>query len=344
MVRAMGIALTLLIFTGFYAHAARFVFDLSKGPVSFTYTTTGAYNPIEITIVGENGEVRTLLLSDYYAGQTFVDASRELVMSQLGAVPWLELVVEALQGTLSFLATTPDGANFQVSMTGNLGSIFLSLETDGVHTDTSDKTVKAVVQADLESGKMIIKDGSPGPAPDLLLTQQYKIPPSEADKLLDQFGLERVIDALETAAHYNAVWAKGSAVAGGAGSLNGPSVSLRDLPPGEIFRISLWGLKYQGFLRDSTLYMRLLHPGNGVSLKDVRIILTAVELDGSGPPNIVLWDPFPYDEICQCYQYRFNPASWNPGAYEVYIDVGRVLNFKLPIWVTEDHRVVPRQG
>ncbi len=331
----------LLGLSGVQVRGVEFVFDLSKGPVSFTYTTTGAYNPIEITVVGKNGEVHTFLLSDYYRGRTYVTTTGDLLFSQLAAVPWLGLTIEGLRGTLSFTAATPDGSHIAMTMTGNPGSVSVRLETEGVGQDTSDKTIQAVVQADLESGKMTIQDGSPAPDPELLLSQQYGIPPQEAEKLIDQFGLPRVTGALETVARYNG-WAH-NAVAGGAATFNGPSVSLNDLPPGEVFRISLWGLKYQGFLRDSTLYMRLLHPGNGISLKDVRIILTVVELDGSGPPDIVLWDRFPYDELDQCYRYKFYPQPWRPGPYEVYIDIGRILNFKLPVRVTEKGQLVPRE-
>lgn len=335
------VALGILFFP---VQSAKFIFDLSKGPVSFTYTTTGQYNPIEITIVGENGTVQTVLLSDCYTSQTAIQILGELSMTQLGAVPWLELTIESLEGELSFLASTLDGTTFRVEMSGDPGELTVRLETDGMDADISEQEITAVVQADTESGKLVIEDGSPGPNDALLLSQQYKIPPGEAENLVDRFGFPKVIGAVEAAARYNG-WARKEAVAGGAGGLNNhAAVDLADLPPGEIFRISLFGLKYQGILKDSTLFMRLLHPGNGVILKGARIILTVLELDGEGPPDIVLWNPFPYDERSLCYKYRFKPASWKPGAYEVYVDIGRILNFKLPIMVTPDGKVVPRRG
>jgi len=104
----LGALVGILLALGPPGMAAKYTFDLSKGPVSFSYTTIGAYNPIEITIVGENGVAQTWLASDYYQSQTLLEAMNELLMRQHGAVPWLDLSVESLTGKLSFQASTQD--------------------------------------------------------------------------------------------------------------------------------------------------------------------------------------------------------------------------------------------
>jgi len=344
----LGALVGILLAIGLPAIATKYRFDLSKGPVSFSYTTIGAYNPIEITIVGKNGVAQTWLASDYYQSQTLLEAMNELLMKQHGAVPWLDLKVESLNGKLSFKASTHEGVQVRLEMEGSPGNITARLETSGVDEDTSEKEVHATVQVNAEIGQLTVKDSSPSPEGNTVLGQKYGVPPRQLSQLLDQFGRSRVMNALETAGNRNGVsLAQNGAVAGGGASIAEGSVSLSNLAPEEVFRISLWGLKYQGYLRDSTLYMRLLHPANGVSIRDMRVILTVVDLE---PPeslhgaHIVLWDVFPYDYQAGCYLYHLNSTSWRPGAYEVYIDVGQILNFKLPITVTNWHQVVARRG
>jgi len=344
----VGTLIGILFALGPPAMATKFTFDLSKGPVSFSYSTIGAYNPIRITITGETGIARTWLASAYYQSQTLLQAVNKLLMTQHGAVPWMDLSVESLIGKLSFLASTQDGEKCNLEMEGK-GSITVRLETSGMGTDTSEKEISAVVQVNVEAGRLTIEDSSPKPDSASLVSEKYGVPPGQMSQLLDQFGRSRVMNALETAGNHNGIaLAQNGAVAGGAASIPADgSVSLSDLSPGEVFRISLWGLKYQGYLRDSTLYMRLLHPANGVSIRDMRVILTVVELEPPEPlhgPHIVLWDVFPYDYQAGCYLYHLNSTGWRPGAYEVYIDVGKIVNFKLPITITDWHQVVARRG
>jgi len=344
----MGTLVGILLALSPLAIATKYTFDLSKGPVLFSYTTIGAYNPIEITIVGKNGVAQTWLGSDYYQSQTLLQAMNDLLMSQHGAVPWVDLKVEFLMGKLSFQTSTQDGTQVRVEMQGSSGNITVRLETSGMGEDTSEEEVHAMVQVNAEDGQLTVKDSSPGPEGDTVLGQKYGVPPGQMSQLLDQFGRARVASALETAGNHNGLaLAQNGAIAGGAASVADGSVSLSDLSPGEVFRISLWGLKYQGYLRDSTLYMRLLHPANGVSIRDMRVILTVVELSPPEPlhgPHIVLWDVFPYDYQAGCYLYHINSTGWRPGSYEVYIDVGKILNFKLPITITDWHQVVARHG
>jgi len=188
-----------------------------------------------------------------------------------------------------------------------------------VGEDTSESEVHATVQVNAEEGQLTVKDSSPSPEAGAVLGQKYGVPPGQMSQLLDQFGRARVASALETAGNHNGLaLAQNGAVAGGAASVvNDGSVSFSELPPGE------------------------------ASIRDMRVILTVVELEPPEPlhgPHIVLWDVFPYDYQAGCYLYRLNSTGWRPGSYEVYIDVGQIVNFKLPITITDWHQVVARRG
>ncbi len=344
--KQVGLIFSLLVALGLTAglpaSAAKVVFDLSKGPVRFGYICPGVYNPIEIIILGENATAQIELSTDHYTSYTELSAREELRLHERGAVTWLDLVVESLIGRLSFSAALSAGPRFQVELTGTGRSLLVELSTG--EEKTPDQTVRALVQVAAESGKLIVLDGTPPPDSLDLIAQRYGIPAEELAQLREQFGAFQVAKAFQTAEGHH-----GSplAVAGGAAGLgeNG-CVSIRDLPPAELFRISLAGLRYQGYLQDSTLYMRLFHPANGLSLCDARVTITVVELDPPAPlggNHVVLWDVFPYDDLAQCYRYQFDASGWRPGAYRVYIDVGRLLSFSLPLTVTDWHQVVARR-
>lgn len=343
----LGALVGILLALSLPAIATKFTFDLSKGPVSFSYSTIGAHNPITITLLGENGTVRTWFASEYYQSQTMLQAVNKLLMTQHGAVPWTDLSVESLTGKLSLLASTKDGVNYSVKMEGAQGNVTVRLETSGMGTDTSDKEVSAAVQVDAEAGKLTIKDSSPRPNGDILASQKHGMPQEQMTQFLNQFGRTRVNNAFRNADSHTGLAVVQGTAAGGGGSIAGDgSVSFADLSSGEVFRISLWGLKYQGYLKNSTLYMRLLSPANGVSIRDMRVILTVVRINPSvplGEPHIVRWDVFPYDNQAQCYLYRLKTNQWKPGTYEIYIDVGRILNFTLPVTVTTQHEVLARR-
>jgi len=360
-----GIVVGLLLTLGSPAMAAKFAFDLSKGPVSFAYTTIGAYNPTRVTVIGNNGVAQTWFTSDYYESETFLQTLGELLLAQRAAVPWVDLNVESLTGKLSFQASTEDGVELSVKMEGAQGNITVRVNSGGAKGDTGDKEVRAQVQVDAESGLLTIEDSQPRPDVSVLLGQRYRMPWEQIHQLLDQFGKSRVLSAFQYASsHVGPTIAQNGAVAGEAASVvSDGSVSINNLSPQAVFDLSLRGLKYQGFLRDSTLYMRLYHPANGVSIRpangvsirpangvsirDMQVILTVVELNPPEPlhgPHIVLWDVFPYDYQAGCYLYHLNSTGWRPGSYEVYIDVGKIVNFKLPITITDWHQVVARRG
>jgi len=336
-----GIVVGLLLTLGSPAMAAKFAFDLSKGPVSFAYTTIGAYNPTRVTVIGNNGVAQTWFTSDYYESETFLQTLGELLLAQRAAVPWVDLNVESLTGKLSFQASTEDGVELSVKMERAQGNITVRVNSGGAKGDTSDKEVRAQVQVDAESGLLTIEDSRPRADVSVLLGQRYRMSWEQIHQLLGQFGKSRVLSAFQYASsHVGPTIAAASVVSDG-------SVSINNLSPQAVFDLSLRGLKYQGFLRDSTLYMRLYHPANGVSIRDMQVILTVVELNPSEPlhgPHIVLWDVFPYDYQAGGYLYHFNSTGWRPGAYEVYIDVGKILNFKLPITITDWHQVIARRG
>lgn len=325
--------------------SAKFTFDLSKGPVSFHYTTIGEYNPVEIIVIGEGGTISTWISSRYYNAQTLLKVLELLTFTQHGAVTWTDLIVESLKGTMAFTVETPQGS-MAVNLEGEGNDLNLKFNVAAGSADISQETVTTRILANFDAGVLTIQDNSPGPAPLGVAAQRYKIPPEEINKMLSQFPAHKIDRAFDIAGDYFP-FRKKTAIAGGAGMAapNG-CISVEELSPQELFRLSLLGLKYQGYLKDSTLYMRVFHPQTGACIKDMRVIITVVEeghVAGSGNPNVVLWDVLPYVDLSGCYLYGFDTTNWRPGRYEVYIDVGRFLNFILPLVITDSGRMMVRR-
>jgi len=345
-IRVMAIAVWLILGLGSPALAVRFSFDLTMGKVNFSYSTIGAYNPVRLTLDGSTGVVRTWVETQAYESQAALEALGKFILSQLASVTGMEISSE-LQGKLGWVATCPSG-QFSLSFKGD-GTLQVRFNLESADVDPEETEIHTKVYVDAESGQLVIQDSRPEPLPGEVLGQKLGMPKDLASDIVEEFGRARVEAALENAlSHNGTAYAQGSSIAGGAASvMSDGSVGINELSQRAIFDLSLRGVEYQGYLRDSTLYMRLLHPANGVSIRDMRVILTVVELNPPEPlhgPHIVLWDAFPYDYQAGCYLYRLNSTGWRPGSYEVYIDVGQILNFKLPITITDWHQVVARRG
>ena len=355
--------------------AVKLSFDLSKGPVAFSYDTIGAYNPLRITILGKNGSGQTALDTRAYQCRTYVESLLdELYALHIGSVSATaftaaakgklgvllegggyraEARLEGLEGMKVLTVLTPSGLRLEATLSKDMSvdasALGAAFESIGKSPGMEELEIHATIRVDAESGQLIVQDSRPEPLPGEVLGQKLGMPKDLASDIIEEFGRARVEAALENAlSHNGTVYAQGSSIAGGAASVvSDGSLSINSLSPRAVFDLSLQGLRYEGYLRDSTLYMRLLHPANGVSIRDMRVILTVVELEPPEPlhgPHIVLWDVFPYDYQAGCYLYHLNSTGWRPGAYEVYIDVGKIVNFKLPITITDWHQVVARRG
>lgn len=343
--KLLGLLLGTLLCISASGFGTKFTFDLSKGPVSFHYTTIGEYNPVEIIVLGENGTIRTLISSSCYDAQTLLETVGLLMFTQHGAVTWTDLVVESLEGRVTFTVETSQGS-MTVNLEGKGSNLNLNFNAGDTPENTSQQAVNTIILANCKAGVLTIQDSAPPPEPLGMAAHRYGIPPEEINRMLSQFPEHKINRAFDIAGdHFS--FRKKAAIAGGAGMAapNG-CISVEELSPQELFRLSLLGLKYQGFLKDSTIYMKIFHPQTGVCITDMRVIMTVVERvqgEPSDNPNVVLWDVLPYVDLSGCYLYRFNTTNWRPGQYEVYIDVGRFLNFILPLTITDSGRMLVRR-
>jgi len=343
---SMGVIAGLLLMLSPPALAVKFTFDLSEGPAGLEYSTIGAYNPIRLTLEGFDGAAKTWFGTELYDIQVALETAGKLLLSQIASVTGMDL--EARLAGQFRSSGSMRNSNFSILVSGS-GILSVQIDPDSGGIDTEETEIHTKVLVEAKSGRLVVEDSRPEPLPGEAVGYKLGMPRDVVDSLVEDFGRARVEAALENAlSHNGAAYAQGSSIAGGAASVvSDGSLSINSLSPRAVFDLSLQGLRYEGYLRDSTLYMRLLHPANGVSIRDMRVILTVVELEPPEPlhgPHIVLWDVFPYDYQAGCYLYHLNSTGWRPGSYEVYIDVGQIVNFKLPITITDWHQVVARRG
>jgi hypothetical protein len=171
----------------------------------------------------------------------------------------------------------------------------------------------------------------------------------DARGIIDEFGKYRANYALDNAlAHNSRPW--GNPSVGGGGVVIENSISTANLSPAAIFQLSLRGLKYKGYLKNSAVHMRVYPSNNGVQITDLDVNITIIGPNNGGGGNVVFYDVFPYSYVQKCYYYPIKEGDWlidvadlTPGAYVLHIDVGRMQAIRLPITVTEDKKVIPRK-
>lgn len=321
----------------FTAFASKYTFDLSKGPVIFEYTTTGAYNPIRVTITGQNGLAQTFFETLAYRAYTTIE-SLLLDIHQIATVAnGVNLNVNALNGRLSFQAQTAQGT-FTVTMEASEGSVKITVDPGKVEGNPSEIEIRTAIYANAELGQVVIEDGRPGPTAQEVASQRLGISRTEAETLANQYGAHRLLSAVNAAASHNNV-NRAPIVAGGAGAVEGApaSVNFGSLGQREVFDLFLNGTRFQGQIKNSTLYLRLFHPSTGQIITDLRVIVTVLRADNS---SIVTWDRAFYDETEACYLYALGRNPLIPGDYLLYIDVGQFQTIKLPLAVTQDKQVI----
>jgi len=312
-----GVVIGLLVTFAAPAVAKKFSFDLSKGSIFFNYATTGAYNPIQIRINGVGGFAQTLIDTDAYKSESFIEGLRGFVLSQIATVSGMELETET-DGKFSS-TTSANGTVFSVAYEGD-GTVKLEFNTDDTAINTEEMEIRTAVYVDAESGRFTVEDSSPESAE--RISQRFGMDKGEVDRLIQEFGAGRLIHALENARSQYAPRRVSPTVAGGGGAVEGSpggSVSFNDLSPRLVFQLFLWGTKYEGYFRNSTLYARFYHPATGESISDLR------------------------NEQHECYYYPIASAGLSPGDYDLYIDVGRITSIKLPIIATKNEGILTRQ-
>ena len=331
----------------------KFSFDLSKGYVVFNYTTTGDYNPLHLQILMADGYAQTQIITEGYKSEATIEGTGDLSFSQTATISGIELGAE-IDGTLSSTTITADGIVTVLKVYGE-GTVNKEVVADTrIDLNPEEVEIYAGVYVDAQSGRLIIEDSVPDPDAAVLISRKLGLTGREADYLLREFGKQGVMRALDIASsHTGGPRHASPTVAGGGGSVVADSISIQNLSPASVFQLSLRGLKFNGYLRDSTVYMRIYHPTNGVKIRDLDAIITIVDPDPSPPlscPNVTLYDVFPYDYDYECYYYSIDEEDWlididdlTPGGYDLYIDVGWIESIKLPVTVTEDKQVIARR-
>jgi hypothetical protein len=337
----MKILLTLSIFLALALSGigAKYTFDLSKGPVVFQYSTTGAYNPIRVTIIGQNGFAQTIFETLAYKAYTTIESVLLDIYQIATVAKGTELNVNSLSGRLSFQAQTAVGT-FTITVEASGGNIKVTVDPGAVEGDPREIEIRTAIYANAELGQVIIEDSRPGPTAQEVASQQLGIPQAEAESLVDQCGAHRLLTAVNAAASHNHV-SLAPPVVGGAGAVEGApsSVNFSSLGRREVFDLYLNGALFQGQIKDSTLYLRLFHPSTGQSINDLRVIITILQPKSEGS-RVVVWDRALYDEAEGCYLYPLGRNSLTPGDYLLYIDVGQFQTIKLPLAVTQDKQVI----
>jgi len=219
-----------------------------------------------------------------------------------------------------------------------------------------EKEVKVKVKLETEpdgTGKLIIirmnPRGSVPVASDAeIVSRRLGMNISQAqDHIQENGGMGKIDYAWKKANSYNPQ-APSPTVAGKAGGLATPaSVDVRTLNRPSVYKLHLLGPKYKGFLKNSTLLLRLYYPTNE---RSIRGVFTTITVSEPGPSNnILLVKELPYDHHNDVYRYSFDKADWLTdfdsleGPYVLLIDVGQSLNFKLGITITEEGDIIPRK-
>ncbi|MEF8798919.1 MAG: hypothetical protein V5A79_05840, partial [Candidatus Bipolaricaulota bacterium] len=222
-------------------------------------------------------------------------------------------------------------------------------------SETSSEKIEARVQ--LETGEdaklTIIKMNPRGSEPvatdEEIVSMRMGMDISEARAhIRDNGGMSEIDYAWEKANSFNPT-PPSKEVAGKAGGFAGPkSVSINSLSQPEVYRLHLKGPEYKGFLKKSELFMRLYYPTNGHRIRGVRTTITVAKAEKRN--DILLVQEIPYNIEKDYYHYGFEEGDWLvdfetlQGPYTLLIDAGQSLNINLPIKITEDGRIIPRNG
>ncbi|MBS3766054.1 hypothetical protein KGY71_05995 [Candidatus Bipolaricaulota bacterium] len=199
-----------------------------------------------------------------------------------------------------------------------------------------------------KSGWVVVKH-EPAPTPELpdvseLMSQQLGLSELDAKKIVQKRGKRRSFEALEARSNFlhriKLGLANPSPVpAARQGSL--PVTSINHLSPDAFFKLHIQGPRGGGLLRDSTLYVQVVHPKTEQPISGIPANITIADENGEA----VLVDTLDFDEDQGMYVYKAGKDSnWmvdtedlEPGNYSAYVDVGDNLQHViLPISLSED--------
>lgn len=323
----------------------KFSFDLAKGSILFNYTITGADNPLHLQISLANGYAETHISTEGYNSDTTMEGTGNLSFSQIAATYAIVLEAE-VDGNISSTTTTSEGIVASLNFAGE-GSVDKEIAND-LDPNYADIEIDTGIYANAREGRLIVEDSTSNPDLATIMSQKLPIARREARGIISTFGKGRASYALDNAlAHNPRPWGNPSV---GGGVVIENSIRTANLSPSAVFQLSLRGLKYKGYLKNSAVYMRVYVSDNGVQITDLDVNITIVGPTAGGGGNVVLYDVLPYSYANECYYYPINEEDWlidvddlSPGAYVLHIDVGRMQAVQLPITVTENKEVIPRK-
>lgn len=347
---------SLLLFT---TSAHPLEFDLKNGDVSVNFTQ---HNPINVNVVNlKSGDANLQFVTTRYKskvkvgtgedGEGLVNIDKTILASQSD----IEAVVK--DGELYYEISSSSSKN---SILLKDGSIELK-STSSVHSnkEPNTKQVATSVEASGESGKVTINYDNDGDIEINRVTNianKLGVNRQQARNFLNNHSFSRVNYALEKAGRSGKLNGnslsdyevnQNGKVAGGAGSVAGGAASINNLSPSSMFQVYLEGPAFQATFKDSTFFMRLHYPGNGLQLKDLPTNITVSGPKRESSNNVILIDNLNYSNEHQLYYYEFKKTKWlvgegnlRPGKYILHIDLGPSLSKKIGITITEDHKVV----
>ncbi len=335
-----------LVFT-LSASAEDYSFSLSKYNaklLNFKFHNPGS---AKLVIDAQDGFVITQANTGAYDSDIFLTSKGVFDLSQIIGITSTEIKSRLFDNGTSSTTISSNGLNFTFSLNGN-GSITVSANNLENTTGSHGGDIAIYMKADGEVHVYNVERLLPDP-PEKVLSRNLGVP----NDLIKEHGVSKVIDAMNKANSHNGNPISNPPPAGGGGSYDNPdnTIDTYDLSSSSALPLYLYGPKYQGTIKDSTLYVRLYHPSTSQPLNGLSLTLTVVKR-GSSTANsqVVLLDQVSYSKQRGSYVYDFDPDNWmvdldnlSTGGYDLFLDVGRIKRIKLEVTVGREGQVFTGQ-
>jgi len=346
----LAILIFLIAFTLYTATANGKKFNLTLSGVDLHYAQ---HNPIKISIENaKNGSGSLFLESDTYVNSNNIQGKGEFELDKTSLVSSTEMEASVKKGSVSSTLRSKDNNTVVFASCEGNCTVDSSAEVDGEYSDKIVKVRIATTQADRGILRTNYSNPEFGLPDEEYISKQFGVSSSEARKLLNEHGKVKLISAFEGMNKFANSNNRGNSPAGGAGAIAGKNgvIGINNLPSSAVFNLYLKGIKYEGYVRHNSVFMRVYYPDNGANLKNIPINITLhgpVNSD-SYRSNIVLMGSLKYSNEKSLYKYAFKNGDWlvdldrlPSGHYELHLDVERIQHVELPVTLTEDKKIVP---
>ena len=325
-------------------------FNLALSGVKLHYTQ---HNPIKISIEdAKNGSGSLFLESETYVNSNNIKGKGEFELDKTSLVSSTEMEASVKKGSVSSTLRSKDTNTVVFASCDGNCTVESSAEVDGEYSDKFVKVRIATTQAD--RGILRTNHNNPefGLPDEEYISKQFGVSSAEARNLLDEHGKVKLINAFEGMNKFSSNSNRGNNPAGGAGAIAGNNgvIGINNLSSSAVFNLYLKGIKYEGYVRHNSVFMRVYYPDNGVNLNNIPINLTLhgpVNSDRYAS-NIALMGTLKYSSEKRLYKYAFQNGDWlvdldrlPSGHYELHLDVERIQHIELPVTLTEDKKIVP---